>query len=283
MAFGYCGGKARLSLTIADFLNIADTSFYVEPFGGSAAVLLNKVPHKQELYADRSLPLCCFWQCMSESETAHALIERLGGTTCDETAFNGSRALLDRAGDLEMRALSGDEILSIAAACFVVHTLSRDNSGFRYSKGRFPTNDAYLRTVGRLGEVAIRFSGVLVRNADAFDLLDTEFNDSGTLLYLDPVYLSETGRPRSRNQTFYRHHFSYADHVVLLERIRKMRSRILISGYVDDTQLYDRYLVDGENCTRGDFKAWRRYEIETTSTAARGDKSRTEVLWANYS
>lgn len=282
MAFGFYGGKTRISDTIADLLYGVDTRVYAELFGGSAAVLLNKAPHKHEVYADRSLALCCFWQCMSCAKTASALIDTLGCTTYGQESFDASREQIDRFGDADMRVLSGDDILAVAAACFTVYTAGRDNAGLRFSAGRFPTNDAYLRTVGRLGEVADRFRGVTVKHGDAIDLLDREYNTSDTLIYLDPTYLPEVGRRRSRNHTWYTHTLDYKNHVKLLRRIRRSRAKIIISGYEDSTRIYDRYLVEGENCALADFTPWVRREIDTISVTARGDKRRTEILWSNY-
>ena len=50
--FGYYGGKARLAKYIAELLDYDNTDVYIEPFGGAGSVLLNKPPHKVEIYSD---------------------------------------------------------------------------------------------------------------------------------------------------------------------------------------------------------------------------------------
>ncbi len=55
MAFGFYGGKSRLFNDILDAIPYEDVTTYIEPFGGSAAVLINKLPHAAEIYCDVSI------------------------------------------------------------------------------------------------------------------------------------------------------------------------------------------------------------------------------------
>jgi DNA adenine methylase len=282
MAYGYYGGKRQFCTEITGLLDYS-TTVYVEAFGGGASVLLNKAPHNKEIYIEKSLTLCCFWHCMSENETACKLIERLYDTDYDRTAFEHFRNAIDEVEAIgkHLSDMPVSYILEIATACFVVYSISRDNAGLRFSS-QVKGHEAYLKSVDRLIEVANRFNGVEVTHGDALDLLyDDMFNDCNVMLYLDPVYLPEAGRKNSHNHTLYRYNFGYEEHVKLLERIRNMNARIVISGYADDRRTYDRYLIDGEGFT-GSFKSWNRYEIDAISAVARGDNKRTEILWVNY-
>lgn len=283
IAFGYYGGKSRFAAIIRDFLDY-DTTTYIEPFGGSAAVLLNKTAHNKEIYVDKSLSLCCFWRCMADKAMAVELIERLYDTGYSEDDFNSFVSVVNEseASGKLLDDLSVGETIKLAIACFIVFSVSRDSAGIRYHTDRVKKYEAYLKSVSKLTDVADRFNGVEVINADALDLLNgSRFNNSTAMLYLDPVYLPETGRKSSHNHTLYRYGFDFSQHIKLLERVREMECRIVISGYEDDTRLYDRYLLDGESV--GDkFNSWSRYEIETKSAVARVDKVRTEILWSNF-
>lgn len=284
-AYGYYGGKTRYAEQIAGLLDY-NTSTYVEPFGGGAAVLLNKPPHKCEIYFEKSLVLCSFWRCMADKAAAIRLIERLYDTDYDEDSFNSFVSAVNEieASGRHLNDLTDNEAIDIAAACFVLHSMSRDSAGLRFRTDRIKGQEAYLRSVDRLIEVADRFNNVEVIHSDVLDLLSGDrFNNPDVMLYFDPVYLSAENHKHTRNQTLYRYAFSYAEHCRLLEHIRSMKSIIIISGYDDDTKLYDRYLIDGEGVACGDnFRPWQRYEIESVSSVARGDKNRTEVLWSNY-
>jgi DNA adenine methylase len=279
-AFGYCGGKTRLSAHIADLLDYAATT-YCEPFGGSAAVLLNKPPHKYEIYADRSIALCCFWKCMANDEAAFELIGRLYDVDCDKESFDSFRAVVDavEASGKTLSELSDGEVLDIAVACFLTYTASRNNAGQHFKNTRFSTNESYYKRVDGLPEVANRFCGVEVMHANALDLLSgSRFSGANTVCYLDPVYMKG-----SHNHTLYKYHFEYDDHIKLLEIIRGMNSQVIVSGYDDSTRLYDRYLLNGEGIDGGGFQAWQRCEVEVLSSVAHYSKERVEVFWFNRS
>jgi site-specific DNA-adenine methylase len=282
--FGYPGGKTRFCAEIAGLLDYDNTAVYVEAFGGGYAVGLHKVPHDTEIYIEKSVSLCCFWQCMSDKSAAIELMEKLYATDYDQMAFEHFHNAIDEAEARGRRLtdLPDGEVLDLAAACFITITTSRDNAGLRYHDGRQIKHAAYLKAVDRLAGVADRFSGTEIIHADALDILDGDrFNSADVMIYLDPVYLPEMGKKYTHNHTLYRHNFTYAEHIRLLQRIRKMKAKLVLSGYADDTDLYDRYLLDGEGFDGADFRPWERYEIETISSVAKGDKKRTEVLWAN--
>jgi hypothetical protein len=82
------------------------------------------------------------------------------------------------------------------------------------------------------------------------------------LIYCDPPYLRET---RSSRRRLYRCELEAADHVRLLDALRRLPARVMVSGY--HCELYDQAL-----------STWRVVEY---SAMTRGGK-RTEVLWCNY-
>ncbi|WP_234347606.1 DNA adenine methylase [Streptomyces specialis] len=62
--FAYFGGKTRLAGTIAALL--PDHDHYVEPFGGSLAVLLAKRPARAETVNDLDRHLVTFWRVLRD-------------------------------------------------------------------------------------------------------------------------------------------------------------------------------------------------------------------------
>ena len=63
-AFPYIGGKTRLADWIQSHLPAHNT--YVEPFGGSAAVLLNKPRSKVEIFNDKDGDVVNFFEVARE-------------------------------------------------------------------------------------------------------------------------------------------------------------------------------------------------------------------------
>ena len=89
-----------------------------------------------------------------------------------------------------------------------------------------------------------------------------EFPFQGTeLVYSDPPYLQATRRSDRR----YRHDYTEADHVALLELLEGLPCRVMVSGH--PSALYDERLAD-----------WRRLEMQVMTQGI----VRTEVVWFNF-
>ena len=89
-----------------------------------------------------------------------------------------------------------------------------------------------------------------------------EFPFLGTeLVYSDPPYLQATRRSDRR----YRHDYTDADHVALLELLKGLPCQVMVSGH--PSALYETMLSD-----------WRRVALQVTTQA----RVRTEVVWLNF-
>ncbi|PSH02851.1 MAG: hypothetical protein CXZ00_15270 [Acidobacteria bacterium] len=96
---------------------------------------------------------------------------------------------------------------------------------------------------------------------DATSFLRDYSFDGSEVIYCDPPYLPST-RKRSR---VYRHELTAEDHLELLKVLKRIRARVIISGYPSD--LYD-----------SELRGWTRVQFTTKAH----DGVRTESLWANY-
>jgi DNA adenine methylase len=97
--------------------------------------------------------------------------------------------------------------------------------------------------------------------ADAADFLASQSIAEDEVIYCDPPYLPDTRR-RSR---VYRYDYLEADHVRLLELLRKLPCRVVVSGY--HSELYDECLC-----------GWNTQ----TFMAKAHDGVRKEKLWFNF-
>lgn len=73
--FSYPGSKSRSIDKILPHLPY--TGVYIEPFGGSAAVLLARRPSKLEVFNDRYAGVVAFYRCIRDNNLMCQLCERL--------------------------------------------------------------------------------------------------------------------------------------------------------------------------------------------------------------
>lgn len=109
-------------------------------------------------------------------------------------------------------------------------------------------------------QAAERLRGVQIENQPAIPLIE-RFNSPKVLIYADPPYLLST-----RHGKQYKFEMSEAEHIHLLEALKRHKGPVLISGY--PSQLYNDMLNDWYSDTRG---------VRNQLSAPR-----TEVLWMNF-
>ena len=97
----YYGGKNKMSPLIVSMLDYDTTDIYMEIFGGGGSVLLNKAPHKKEIYNDGGKGVATLFELLAndktslgeeaERDTAQDLIDELYKAEATEETF--ARAL----------------------------------------------------------------------------------------------------------------------------------------------------------------------------------------------
>lgn len=179
-AFPYPGGKTPYVDEILRWF--PEHRRYVEPFGGSAAVLLNKPPSYIEVYNDRNDDLVHFFRTLRERrDELEAWLREVpyAKTTHERFSrefFEGHRPEddVERAGRwLYLRYTSYGAKLS-------------GPSGFKRTIKRNDTR-TFRNNVERLEAVVERLQEVIVECADYREILE-RYDRPDTLFYLDPPY-----------------------------------------------------------------------------------------------
>lgn len=250
----YLGAKNRLADWIISFF--PEHSIYVEPFGGSAAVLLNKTPVEIEVYNDLYDDVVNLFQVIRSGRYTE-LMEQVNMTPFSEREY-----------ELSARDKSGDEI-ERARKFLVCSFMAVSCDGmFRKTGFRRDRNANCGRVVGKwqklpgiIKEAHERLSGVTIRKQDALDII-REYDSPDTLFYLDPPYMHETRTKDGR----YAFEYTRAEHELLLDLIVNLKAKVILSGY--DNELY-----------KSRLPGWK---IEKKATESMRRSQRTEVLWMNF-
>ncbi len=263
IAFGWYGGK----FSHLDWLLplLPKTLHYCEPFGGSAAVLLNREPSKVETYNDIDSEVVNFFRVLRDRE--EELLYAIGMTPFSREEFqlaieaNGnSKGLsdLERARRFFIRARQvRTGLAQTASNGRWANCLKTSRAGMAGAVSR------WLGSVEGLEYIATRLLMVQIEHDDAINVIK-RFDSSDTLFYCDPPYPHESRGDKNA----YRYEMSNEDHVKLANVLHNVKGKVAISGY--KCKLMDEL-----------YKDWYIH-ISKTKKALSIKSYRTEILWTNY-
>lgn len=267
LPFQYFGSKVNSF----DFINpkIPRTRQYIEPFGGSATVLLNREPVPTETYNDLYGDVPHFFEVLRDRP--EDLIDALRKTPY-------SREEYEKAIDARDAGYPDCSDLERARLFFTTLQQSRsmrqfgDKSNWTYnvwgagrpSSGNDGSTGTYKYKVEDvLGDVAGRLTDVQIENRPAIDVIETHDRETATF-YVDPPY-PHSARGSGDN---YAIEMTDDDHRDLAETLRSCEGYVALSGY--NCELYDEL-----------YGGWYRYEAEVKSDGESKNDSQ-EILWTNY-
>ncbi|RTG93477.1 DNA methyltransferase [Thermus scotoductus] len=252
----YPGGKWRLAPWIIRHFPHHDA--YVEPFGGSAAVLLQKAPSPLEVWNDLGGEVYNFFLVLRDEGLCARLVRALELTPWHRLEYE--------------RCLQGlgepqDDPVERARRFFVASWQGVWGGSWRYvrSGSRFAiTPSEAWGPFEHLLAASQRLRRVQFEHRDAFAVMK-EYDAPESLFYLDPPYLASTrAQPGAQYEV---DTATEAWHRELLETVLSLRGMVVLSGY--PSPLYEEVL---------ERRGWVRVEILARGNAMRR-KDRVEALW----
>lgn len=258
-ALRYHGSKFRLANWITQFM--PPHQCYVEPYGGGAGVLLQKVRSYSEVYNDLDGDITNFFSVLRDPHTRSVLIEQIQLTPYARSEFNlawsPSNDPIERARRTAIRASMG----------FGSGGATKGSTGFRIDTRRRGQTPPHLWAdyPQVLSDVGQRMSGVFIENRPAIDVM-RQHDERTTLHFVDPPYVLDTRI--SSAGSYYRHEMSDDDHVDLINAVRQLKGMVILCGYPNP--LYSDLLSDFES-----------HQTQSRAAAYRGTKLCTEQVWLN--
>lgn len=254
----YYGGKNKMLPYIIPNLP-EDHSVFVEPFGGSLAVLLAKEPVKNEVVNDRNSALMNFFSVLTSD--FEELKQKIEQTPYSRIAFKVARVMYDYP--------QWFNPVQRAWSYFVISNQSFSGniaSWGPYRKGC--RADTYQHKKESLTpELRVRLSRVQMECKDAVALIE-QMDSAETLFYLDPPYFNSICLP-------YEGAYTENDFKRLLEALSKLKGRFLLSSY--PSTLLNEYVTK---------YGWHQkaviQRITVNKTKTGKNRLKTEVLTANY-
>ena len=251
--FMYYGGKTRLAPAISALIPVRKA--YVEPFAGSAAVLLHREPTTHEVLNDLNGDVWNFWTVLRDQTD-----ELIGSLQMTPNARDEYLFCRDSSQEGLTAVERARRFFVVANMAFNASANGKTGYSFDvYDKGKVRT---FIRKVDeRLTNVAGRLSNVELENVDALKLI-SRWDDPRTSLYLDPPYMDST---RVSTGDYATDNGGSDFHEELIDRIRDFKGFVALSGY--DHELYNSL-------------GWRKVEFPVRSSAS-GKGRRVECVWVN--
>jgi DNA adenine methylase len=256
----------ELSSNLADWIlshmQKVEHDCYVEPFGGSAAILVRKPRVRAEVYNDINRFVCEFFQCIRDDPMN--LLSKL--------AFmpNARQLFYDIQHKFNEHEEPEDLYQRAAEWYYIQHQSFAGKWGGGWAHGKAHSTDFKPHVFSRLIKVAERLRYVQIENRDFRQIFKT-YDGESTLFYVDPPYWGlEDYYKVSGN-------FTLKDHQDLARILHHLQGKAVVSYYpckfVDEA-----------------YKGWRRVTKETYAwskgmTLNDPDKrraKRTELLLMNF-
>ncbi|MGH7099379.1 MAG: DNA adenine methylase [Stellaceae bacterium] len=261
IVFGWYGGKFNHLDWLLPLLPAAH--HYCEPFAGSAAVLLNRIPAPVETCNDIDGEVVNFFRVLREEPLELARVialtpfsrEEFHQAIADEPGVENK---LERARRFYVRARQARTGLAQTAS------LGRWANCKNTSRaGMSGVISRWLGGVEGLPEIGLRLLRVQIENRPATDVIRL-YDGPNTLFYCDPPYLHDT----RGDSNAYGFKMSHPEHIALAAVLHCCTGKVAISGYRND--LMDKL-----------YKDWRRFDAPLKQCHSI-KKLRQECLWMNY-
>lgn len=226
---------------------------YIEPYGGAASILLNKIQSWEEVYNDLD------WNTYNVIKEIKIGSFTMCGQKYDETTFHYIKD-----------SITTDD-WSHAYKEYILRNMSRGGlkKDFAWSdreRGGQPGDvNAWINKTSQLPLIQHRLKDVILHNEDAINCL-RRYNDQTSFAYLDPPYVKDTRTAKN----IYNNEMTDEQHEELVEfLIKEWQGLYLLSGY--------------RNKIYAKLPSWTIDKPVSNNSGQNKKKSkRTETLWANY-
>lgn len=220
--FSWAGGKTKSVQHILPNLPYRET--YIEPFGGSGVVLLNRVKSKLEVFNDRHSGIIALYKCLRDERKTLQVQDYLSCLLHSREEFIDCRDHWNDCTDDVERA----------AKWYYSIMMSFSSLGRNFGRSVSGGNNLASRFKNRLSHLSVihqRIKDVLIENQDAMDII-RDFDSSNSVFYLDPPYYGVYSGT-------YKHEYTEKDHINLLDTVMNMKGFVAVSSY--DNDLYKSY------------------------------------------
>ncbi len=214
--FKYMGGKSHMISEINALLDY-DKTCYLELFGGSAKVLLNKPPHEIEIYNDKDSNLVNLFEVVKNKPDEFV--------QWFDLKLYSKELYKKYLQELKTTGLQGTDIERAGKFYYLIQSSfnSKISSGIRYS---YKSNEAetFMNNITKINEIYKRIKNVQFMNDSFENILKSIIRSNpDIMIYADPPYWNA--------EYYYQIQFTKEDHFKLAEMLNKVDASVMVSYY----------------------------------------------------
>jgi len=218
--FGYVGNKRSSAKHILPMLPYRKR--YIEVFGGSGVILLNRRPSEIDVYNDRFGGVVCFYRCLKDPIKYAAMCEWLKVCVNAKEEYAWCR---------ETWRDCTDDVERACRWYYSMHySFGSKGGNWGRTVGTSPTS-APSNKFPLFETAHQRLRSVQIENASWRKIL-TDYDSDESVFYLDPPYVAT-------DSGGYKYSMSPDDHREMLDFIQDMEGFVALSGFTNS--LYDGY------------------------------------------
>lgn len=230
IAFSYYGGKFSHLKWLLPLL--PKTITYCEPFGGSAAVLLNKEPSKMEIYNDLDSSVVNFFKVLRDKPDE--LIEKISLTPYSRWEYEYA---VKNKGNPELSDVERARLFYVSVRQGYNSSQISSIKDWSYNINQREKPKTWKNSFPKLYLVAERLLHVHIEYKPAIDVIK-RYDSTDTLFYCDPPYPHEC----RKSKKVYFGEMSDEEHIKLAEVLHSVKGKVAISSY--HCQLMDKLYSD---------------------------------------
>ncbi len=258
--FGYPGGKLKSLDKILPFLPMRKS--FVEVFGGTGVILMNRQRSKNEVFNDKHSGITAFYKCLQDSEKIKQLEYLIEYTV-------HSREFWEYCKD----TWKSQEDVNRAFRWFYMTRYSFSQMGRNFgrsTKGKNRDSGKLIRSMSLFKMIHFRLRQVLIEN-QSFEKIIKDFDSSNTVFYLDPPYLDTS-------YSCYEYTMTLLEHRQMLDLVFDSDGFFAVSGY--EHPMYEEYPWDSRRSwSTKEYVSGNAISEENHKPEQHDYKNTKEVLW----
>lgn len=248
--FKIYGNKKYLPKWILDNLpEMTGDEEYVEPYCGTASVLINKNKSQLEVINDLDPGIVAIFRAIRDENSL--FVKKLKKIEYKKESF-----------DKALTKIEFDNNINYAINEFVLRRMSRSGMKKSFSASEMKSADHWLTIIEELPMISKRIKNCFIFNKPAIDVIKA-FNHEKTICYVDPPCLQETKNSPDEYE------MTTDDHIELAKVLIDFKGKVIISGYY--STLYKRL-----------YKEWKCIKKVIPNNTSQAKTKKTECIWVNY-